>query len=850
MNKKTLFLFAFVLLAIVSSAAQSPNRADYFQFEPATGISLAGMDRVPAGQNGFVSTYGDCFIDGSGHEIRFLGTNINLANSFPSHEESDRIAEELAGFGINIVRLNYADHIIPEHGYPVHNSFIEPVQLELFDYLFAKLKERGIYIFLRLNISEKFRQANGIEYAGRLPARKCGVDNVDWNMIQLQKRFHREILEHVNPYTGIAYRDDPAICMMSLAQEDSIVNAWYSPQNKFPYLTEPYKSAILERWNTWLKAKYHDTDHLKEAWLADTRGNAEEFIRKGVVNDVQASKSSAASWSLVAAGKKDRIKGKNFVEVRIEKSTKDKSFPKFQCNGIRLERGKPYCLRLKIKADRPITLTLRMGQAEKPWRAAGLTVNAECSTTWKELVLNFYSTIEDGNARLDIYGFEPGSTVDIADISLKSGMDITWPKEESLESQTVEWPYPDNRQIPRQKELDFAEFLSTLETDYFTDLKVNVKSRIGARQPLSGTQLSFGYNYIQAQMDFCDIHSVWNNKQDAMVNSKDCPASPLVQAARSRILGKPMTVSEFHIPDSNPYCAEGLLELSAMAAFQNWSGIMLKSWRNGGSIHPAKLAHMPACYAIYLRRDVKKGSQALIYSTPSSTEEDMKTVAREQNAAGHNFIFSPLLKSMPLALPAGRTIRERPDLFPTEGRTIISTESATPQTMRNAFNSKLIHNSTGEITWDWQLDKAGVFMIDTRNTKVFSGFVRGRNFTYRGMRLSPGKTALDWLTLSLTLSEPFGKSRPGNILRPGRYLLAVTGDVFDNGEGATLCEGVEAELGFAGIGGRTRCFALDPHGNRTREIVVTTNDSGEAVLNIGPEYQTLWYEVIVDQKTE
>ena len=172
--------------------------------------------------------------------------------------------------------------------------------------------------------------------------------------------------------------------------------------------------------------------------------------------------------------------------------------------------------------------------------------------------------------------------------------------------------------------------------------------------------------------------------------------------------------------------------------------------------------------------------------------------------------------------------------------------------------------------WNWQEPGAGYFMVDTRNTKVFSGFVRGRSFVYRGMKLTPGKTRLDWLTLSLTLAEAFDNSKPGNLLRPGRYLLAATGlvqntdmkivQVEDNppklsisnayggrlGTGPVLCEGIDAELVFAGLGGRVKCYALDPDGNRVQEVEVINRTSGEAVLNIGPKYKTIWYEMIVE----
>ncbi len=49
------------------------------------------------------------------------------------------------------------------------DSFIEPIQLEKFDYLSNRLKQRGIYVYMQLNIARKLGAAAGFENADRLP---------------------------------------------------------------------------------------------------------------------------------------------------------------------------------------------------------------------------------------------------------------------------------------------------------------------------------------------------------------------------------------------------------------------------------------------------------------------------------------------------------------------------------------------------------------------------------------------------------------------------------------------------------------------------------------------------------
>ena len=70
------------------------------------------------------------------------------------------------------------------------------------------------------------------------------------------------------------------------------------------------------------------------------------------------------------------------------------------------------------------------------------------------------------------------------------------------------------------------------------------------------------------------------------------------------------------------------------------------------------------------------------------------------------------------------------------------------------------------------------------------------------------------------------------------------------GTAPVLCEGIEARLAFAGLGGKVTCYALDSEGKRTEEVSVIENESGEAVLEINPKYKTLWYEVIVEERNQ
>ena len=275
--KKLLFfvVYMFAISATILRAQHCPDVlkeieasgafAPLFPFQPThdapdnlTNVrTWPGVDDRQAGQQGFISTSGSHFVDGDGNQIRFIGTQCGMTGCFPSHEQADNLVKEFTRYGINIVRMHYVSHRTPKQ-YPVLDSFIEPLQLEKFDYFIARLKESGIYVYFQLNIARKFGEVNGIVNARQLPKYKNGVDNLNERMIELQKRFHREILDHVNPYTGLAYKDEPCISMMELANENSIVFSWFNKAHKFPSLVDPYKGEFVAKWNENGGNDFHD----------------------------------------------------------------------------------------------------------------------------------------------------------------------------------------------------------------------------------------------------------------------------------------------------------------------------------------------------------------------------------------------------------------------------------------------------------------------------------------------------------------------------------------------------------------------------------------------------------------
>lgn len=907
MRKLSLMWLCFLAPVLLAAQEQPPM----FPFQPThnapdniTNVATwPDTHTEPAGSQGFISVKGDSFVDGFGRERRFFGTNICFTGCFPTHEQADKVAAEVARYGINVMRLHYVHHKFPPGKvYPKEDSFIEPEQLERFDYLFAKLKERGIYIYFQLNIARKFGAQNGFENAGKLPFFNQGIDNIEPRMVRLQKIYVRELLDHVNPYTGLKYKDEPAISMLELANENSIVSAWFRPRNHFHEIPEPYNSDLKATWNDWLKTKYGSTADLKKAWSEGMDGDGKEYLADGTVSDDHLSKDwgfqldqgAKGEWWLEDALSADKIKGKKFIRIRVDKNGTISNMPQFYRTGIEVKSMQPFTLRIKMRADRATTVKIRLSQHHAPWKTMGFQSDVQVGKKWKEYRFSFVASLDDPKVRILLSHFVAGTTLDLADVSLTEGVDYSWPKGQSLEAGNVDWPNPLEWSMPPQRAFDFVEFLSYLESYYFGTMYSTAKTVVKARQPVTGTQLDYGFDQPQARTDYIDCHSYWNHPvsqgseldyrrwsvgERALCNGTNYPGTNLDNIARGRILGKPYTVSEYGHPNLNYYSAEGVLMAAAMGAFQGWSGILQFAWSENddffrtamnqrheicASTH--QLVHLPACYAMFVRGDLKRGSMDTVVVRRSSLEKDIRAVAMGQGVGAKNTPPSNLIGCLPLAVVAGVEVAESPSLFNEDGRKIIVTDEDVPQHLKEAFNRKEMKSGTGEITWNWKVKDKGFFKVDTDNTKVFSGFVNGRSFDYTGFSLTPGTTQRDWLTLSLTLSNP-GAEEAGACLKQGRWLLAATGmcqnedAVIVNtggsfisaceamggryGNGPVVCEGIDADLVLKGLAGKVSCFSLDPDGARMNEIPVDADSQGNALLKISHKYKTVWYELIV-----
>ncbi len=247
--------------------------------EPNRGaLDFSHLLDAPAGCHGFVRVKKGHFYFEDGKRARFLGFNIATRSNTPTHEDAEKLAARFASMGVNVIRLHAADAPIGEGAgnwsscreaplldYDKGTTRVfNPEGLDRFDYLFAKLKEKGIYLHIDLIVARAFLEGDGLAHPGSIPACMKRYPMYNARLIELQKEYARELLCHVNPYTGLALKDDPAVITVQMNNEETAIKG--NTGGDASEEMKPYRDEVSRRFGDFLLMKYHTREELQKAW--------------------------------------------------------------------------------------------------------------------------------------------------------------------------------------------------------------------------------------------------------------------------------------------------------------------------------------------------------------------------------------------------------------------------------------------------------------------------------------------------------------------------------------------------------------------------------------------------------
>jgi len=226
----------------------TPVTGDARRILPGSILDFSDRLDAPAGKYGFARNRNGAIVfeRRPGVPVRFYGVNLCFSANYMEKKQTDRLVDECAAIGYNLIRLHHFDRDTCDRSDGT-STRIRPEILDRMDYLAAACKKRGIYLTLDLYIKRRLYKGELPEFPGKsVDAQDFkGMVHVSGNAMRNWETYAANLLNHVNPYTGIAWKAEPAVVDLDLINEDAV--AWTSLVSGVKPLFEVRFEAFLKR---------------------------------------------------------------------------------------------------------------------------------------------------------------------------------------------------------------------------------------------------------------------------------------------------------------------------------------------------------------------------------------------------------------------------------------------------------------------------------------------------------------------------------------------------------------------------------------------------------------------------
>jgi hypothetical protein len=255
----------------------------WFVFDPPTDdfsptpIDLRRLNQVRAGADGFVEARNGQLVFGqTGRGVRFFGVNAKRELLLAEPEIQRRYARRLAKLGVNLVRLDA--RVVGE------GSQRQPdeVWIRRIHEFVDRLAQEGIYSSLSIYFPLLLPLAEQDGFPGYTGQAPFGLSYFSEEFDGVLRSWWRALLTSRSPSTGRTLAEEPALAMVELINEDSLL-FWTSR----PYETIPEPQTVLleRRFGAWLTARHGSVKAALAAWGGDrVRGDEPTQGRAGFVD--------------------------------------------------------------------------------------------------------------------------------------------------------------------------------------------------------------------------------------------------------------------------------------------------------------------------------------------------------------------------------------------------------------------------------------------------------------------------------------------------------------------------------------------------------------------------------------
>ena len=820
-------------------------------------IDLSRLNAMPAGSNGFLRGDGGAIVDGQGDAVLLFGTNISDLHTMPPADLARPIARRLAELGVNFARLHYSDYApAPDGLMRPDMRTVDPRKLDELHNLVAELKAAGIYTDLNLHVARRYPATPDDWRQGMAK----GIDRILPSLVEDQKAFARQVLEPVNPHTGLALKEDPAVAIVEVNNENTLLDH----HTRLGSLTGEAGEAVRGMWNDWLRAKYGDTAALTSAWnagvdAAPARGEGNETLENPDFADGQ------AGWYAEAhGGRSDLTAADGTLTWAVREPGVEAWAHQLHQADLDVEDGGEYVLSVEYKSDVPVSA--RLMHQESPWD----TVSEYATLPPSEDFTTVETALKVGNpqgrgVRLTIETDNETGTIEFRKISLRPGGLPGLAEGQRLEDAGVPVPGADGSIANTAAWDDFRDFAIDREMAYSAEMARFLRDDLGVKAMIFDTQAGYG-NSIglvrEHKLDVIDMHQypthptllgeqgearTWRVPNRSALIEVDPDYPGVTALAFWNALDRPFGVSEFDVNPPGDFNSESFPLFALMAAYQGWDMLGEYTWLNFQPTYEPDTMTAPFHTSANSGQIVFMPVSALLYRQglvePAGEVRTLRV--HEQNILDdrpdHVWLNS-LWRELGLGGDDAWRTGVRVDLRPGEGEPSITpdVDVASPDVPEGVAVS-----DTGQIRVDRTDADRPVLTLDAPAAKLALGFTAGKRFDLSGATievLDAGGVSGEVANVGLiALDErPVGESRRlllvtvARVLPAGLRFLDESLETFAPGPGPMLAEPLDVRVTLPGDGWAARM--LDEAGRPIGEAIGVEDGTFET-----DGRETLWY---------
>lgn len=755
---------------------------------------------APAGKHGPIRVRDGHFAFADTGRVRFWATNLSGDAGLPPKDAAARIADRLAKYGFNLVRF----HGLDGFGQSIFDRrqgdtrHFDPAKLDLLDNIVAELEKRGVYVNINLHVGRRFTKADGVAEADWLAYSKYCVI-FDPRMIELQKEYARNLLTHRNPYTGKTYAEDPAVIIIEMTNENSLLGGWTNGQLRGEQRAKPgnawtdippfYGEELTRFYNQWLAKRYGSRAALEKAWGNGARKAGSQMLVNGDFSDAKKAWSfSARQPSASATMDVVREDGRSCVKIVTTKTDGTPWYVMLTQSGLRIRKGEKYAVSYRLKSDSPRKIGAEVAHfGPDPYRGYG-SKSAAATSDWSEQRYTFVAPEDDDSVRLSFHFGEATGTVWLGDVRMAEAAIDGLRNGEDPAQGTVRRLAPEEfGSVTAARFRDEGRFLYETEMAYYRQMDDLLKKELKVQALVEGTNHNYGLPCLRAEssLDLVDCHSYWQHPRfpnrpwsvtDWNIGNTamlDAPQQNTIAGlCRSSFAGKPFTVSEYNHPYPNEYACESPLLMAAYGALQDWDAIYFYTFAhqwterelNGDRVtgyfdvcnQVAQMAQMPTASLLFRRGDVQAAKRLVAIQYDERRVFDSLRDTPRDNLFRLEQPLSPLL-------PLVHRVRVAKYDAP---------QSTRVEDLGFAAPKEKILSDTGELLWQAEGKGKNYMTIDTPLTRGAIGWIGGRMIETAGLRC---EVATPFCAVSATSLDGKPLQASGKILVAAVARCANTG---------------------------------------------------------------------------